>query len=87
MSCWLRVNVNESSVMVMLKCLAILNLLITLPTRSAMVSRPRSGRLSRWVAAAMGASSFSVAASKSSRLRVRCSARAGLRQHTSRSPG
>src|SRR6267142_1823460 len=52
MSWWLRANVNASSVISRVKCLAILNLLITLPTRSAILSRPRSGRLSRRVAAA-----------------------------------
>ena len=38
--------------------MAILNLLITLPTRSAILSCPRSGRLSRRVAAAIVSSSF-----------------------------
>src|SRR4029077_4508385 len=47
MSWWLRAKVNASSVISRVKCLAILNLLITLPTRSAILSRPRSGRLSR----------------------------------------
>ena len=47
----LRENVNASSVICRVKCLAILNLLITLPTRSAIMSCPRSGRLSRRVAA------------------------------------
>ena len=42
---------DESSVMVMVKCLAILNVLIILPTRSPMVSLPRSGRRARRVAA------------------------------------
>ena len=87
MSWWLRANVNASSVICRVKCLAILNLLITLPTRSAILSRPRSGRLSRRVAAAILSSSVAVAASSSSRLRARSAARAGLRQHTSRSPG
>ena len=40
MSWWLRVNVNASSVICRVKCLAILNLLITLPTRSAILSLP-----------------------------------------------
>ena len=71
--------------MVTSKCLAILYLLITLPTlmpiSAAPVSRPAATR------AAIGASSFSVAASRSSRLRARSAARAGLRQAISRSPG
>src|SRR6185503_17460265 len=83
----LRVKVKDASVMVRVKCLAILEWLITLPTRSAILSLPRSARLARPVAAAMGVSSFSVAANRSWRLRARLSARAGLWQHTSRSPG
>src|SRR5215208_5137130 len=54
----LRVKVNDSSVISRVKCLAILNLLMTLPTRIAIVSRPRTGRLARPVAAAMGGQLF-----------------------------
>ena len=39
--------------MVRVKCLAILYVLITLPTRSAILSLPRSGCAARRVAAAM----------------------------------
>ena len=71
--------------MVTSKCLAVLYLLITLPTSTpigpAPASRPARTR------AMMGASSFSVAASRSSRLRARSAASTGLRQATSRSPG
>ena len=70
---------------VMSKCLLVLYLLITLPTSTpmapALVSLPAATR------AMMGASSFSVAASSSPRVRARSAARAGLRQATSRSPG
>src|SRR6476646_9011029 len=52
-----------------------------------MVSLPRNGRFWRRAAAAMGASSFSVAANNSPRLRARSAASTGLWQHTSRSPG
>ena len=48
---------------------------------------PRSGLRARRTAAAMTARSFSVAASRSSRLRARSRARSGLRQTISRSPG
>jgi len=71
--------------MVSSKCLPALYLLITLPASTPIAaatdSRPAATR------AAMGASSFSVAASRSSRLRARSAARTGLRQATSRSPG
>ncbi len=71
--------------MVRSKCLLVLYLLITLPastpTAAAPDSRPARTR------AAIGASSFSVAASRSSRLRARSAASTGLRQATSRSPG
>ena len=53
------------------KCLAILYLSMTRPTRSAMRSRPVSGRFGRLAAATMGASRRSVAWSKASRLRAR----------------
>ncbi len=49
--------------------------------------RVRAGELAAATRAAIGARSFSVAASKSSRLRARSSASTGLRQATSRSPG
>ena len=71
--------------MVSSKCLPVLYLLITLPTSTpiaaAPVSRPAATRAMR------GASSFSVAASRSSRLRARSAASTGLRQAISRSPG
>ena len=71
--------------MVTAKCLPVLYLLITLPTSTpigpAPVSRPA------WTRAMIGASSFSVAASSSSRLRARSAASTGLRQAISRSPG
>ena len=40
MASWLRAKLNASSVISRVKCLAILNLLITLPTRSAILSVP-----------------------------------------------
>ena len=55
--------------------------------KDVVLSRPRRGRFGRRVAVAMVCSSCSVAASSSSRLRARSAARAGLWQHTSRSPG
>ena len=74
-----------SSVMVTAKCLPVLYLLITLPTSTPMGPAPVS--LPAWTRARRGASSFSVAASRSSRTRARSAARTGLRQATSRSPG
>jgi hypothetical protein len=68
-----------------LECLAVFYLLITLPTATPIGPAPAS--LPAWTRAMIGASSFSVAASSSSRLRVRSAARTGLRQATSRSPG
>jgi hypothetical protein len=53
MACWLREKLNASSVICRSKCVAILNLLRTLPTRSAILSCPRSGRFWRRVAVAM----------------------------------
>ena len=71
--------------MVTAKCLPVLYLVITLPTSTpispAPASRPAATRVM------MGASSFSVAASSSSRVRARSAASTGLRQAISRSPG
>jgi hypothetical protein len=64
--------------------LAGLYLLITLPTATPMVPAPVSRA---WTGVMMGASSFSVAASSSPRVRARSAARIGLRQAISRSPG
>ena len=71
--------------MVTVKCLPVLYLLITLPTSTPIGPAPAS--LPAWTRAMRGASSFSVAASRSSRTRARSAARTGLRQATSRSPG
>ena len=71
--------------MVMAKCLPVLYLVITLPTSTPI--GPAPGSLPAWTRAMMGASSFSVAASSSSRVRARSAARTGLRQAISRSPG
>ena len=71
--------------MVTAKCLPVLYLLITLPTSTPIGPAPAS--LPAWTRAMRGASSFSVAASRSSRLRARSAASTGLRQATSRSPG
>ena len=67
------------------KCLPVLYLLITLPTSTPIFAAPVSRPA--WTRAVTGASSFSVAASRSSRLRARSAASTGLRQQTSRSPG
>src|SRR4051794_15069986 len=69
------------------KCLAILYVSMTAPTASAISAVPRSGLRLRATAAWIRASSRSVAASRSSRLRRRSAARSGLRQTTRRSPG
>ena len=71
--------------MVTAKCLPVLYLVITLPTSTPIGPAPASRPA--WTRAMMGASSFSVAASRSSRLRARSAARTGLRQAISRSPG
>ena len=71
--------------MVTAKCLPVLYLLITLPTSTPISAAPVS--LPAWTRAMTGASSFSVAASRSSRLRARSAASTGLRQAISRSPG
>ena len=71
--------------MVTSKCLPVLYLLITLPTSTPIGPAPAS--LPARTRAMMGASSFSVAASRSSRVRARSAASTGLRQATSRSPG
>src|SRR6516164_1515971 len=67
------------------KCLAILCLSNTAPTARPISAAPRSGWRLRATAAAMRASSRSVAASSSSRLRVRSTASARLRQTIRRS--
>src|SRR5664279_3958688 len=85
MLCWFRVTVRVVSVMARWKCLAILWRPRTFPTRSPILSAPVG--LPAWTAAWIGARAFSVAVSRSRRLRPRRSARAGLRQATSRSPG
>ena len=68
-----------------MKCLPTLRLLMTLPTftpiLSASFTRPAC------TDALILPSSFSVAASRDSRLAARCAASAGLRQQISRSPG
>jgi hypothetical protein len=69
------------------KCLATLCLLITAPTARPISAVPRSGSRLRTTAAWLRTRSRSVAASRSSRLRVRSAARSGLRQTTRRSPG
>ena len=71
--------------MVTAKCLPVLYLLITLPTSTPIGPAPVS--FPAWTRAMRGASSFSVAASRSSRVRARSAASTGLRQATSRSPG
>ena len=71
--------------MVTAKCLPVLYLLITLPTSTPIGPAPASRPA--WTRAIRGASSFSVAASRSSRVRARSAASTGLRQATSRSPG
>jgi hypothetical protein len=71
--------------MVTSKCLAVLYLLIILPASTPIGPAPWS--LPAATRAMSGASSFSVAASRSSRLRARSAARCGLRQAISRSPG
>jgi hypothetical protein len=67
----LRAQLSEVSVMVSSKCLAMRKRLMTRPTRKAISFSVRSGRRLRWVAAAILASSSSVAASNSPRLRAR----------------
>ena len=71
--------------MVTVKCLPVLYVLITLPTSTPIGPAPASWPA--WTRAMRGASSFSVAASRSSRLRARSAASTGLRQAISRSPG
>ena len=71
--------------MVTVKCLAVLQVLITLPTSTPIGPAPASRPA--WTRAVTGASSFSVAASRSCRLRARSAASTGLRQAISRSPG
>src|SRR6266550_1097084 len=71
--------------MVTVKCLAILYLPMTSPTLAPIAAAPDS-RPAR-TRAAIGSSSFSVAASRAARLRARSPARAGLRQAMSLSPG
>ena len=71
--------------MVVWKCLPILYLSITLPT--ALPISPAPARVPRVTRSAMPASSLSVAASSSERLRARSAASAGLRQAINRSPG
>ncbi len=53
-----------------MRCLATFFLLMTVPTARAILSLPRSGRRARRVAALILASSASVAASSSPRLRA-----------------
>ena len=70
--------------MVTAKCLPVLYVLITLPTSTPIGPAPAAAGRTR---AMRGPSSFSVAASRSSRLRARSAASPGLRQAISRSPG
>ena len=60
---------------------------MTLPTRSPIFATPFRRRFSRRVAAAMGSSTASVAASSASRFRARSPASSGLRHTMRRSPG
>ena len=71
--------------MVTAKCLPVLYVLITLPTSIPISAAPAS--LAACTRAMRGARSFSVAASRSCRLRARSAASTGLRQAISRSPG
>src|SRR5262249_26404851 len=85
MLAWSRAQVKDPSPMAVVKCLATLRLLMTLPTRTPILS----GSL-RWPASAMAvtlASSASVAESSRSRWAARSASRAGLWQAISRSPG
>src|SRR6185312_10143800 len=77
--------VKVVSVMVMWKCLPILYFPIALPTEMPILPAP--ARVPRATRSATPASSLSVAASSSERLRARWAASAGLRQAINRSPG
>src|SRR5215510_14719005 len=87
MSSVLREKPKRLSAMSRVKCLAILCRSSTAPTLRPMAAAPRSGWRWRATAAAMRASSRSVAASRSSRRRARSAANAWLRQTIRRSPG
>src|SRR4029077_7171735 len=73
------------SVMVVWKCLPILYFPIALPTEMPILPAP--ARVPAATRSATPASSLSVAASRSRRLRARSAASAGLRQAINRSPG
>src|SRR6266403_3771587 len=81
MASWLRAKLKLVSVMVSVKCLAILYLSTTAPTLRPISASPRSGWRARRTACWMAARWRSVATSRSSRLRRRATARSGLR-HT-----
>ena len=82
---WAKLKV--SSVMLIWKCLAMWRRPSTAPTAWPIAAAPRSGLRARCTRAAMRASSFSVTANNSARLRARSSASNGFLQTTRRSPG
>src|SRR6202007_1833457 len=76
---WAKLSVL--SVMLMWKCLAMWRRPSTAPTAWPIAAAPRNGLRARCTRAAMRASSFSVAANSSARLRARSSAQRVLADH------